>query len=181
MNIFAVHRSPIQAARQLCDKHVWKMHTESIQLLVSLANNLDIKHHVIKADGTLHQGGYPHHPCCKWLEESIHNVEWLVTHTAELCLEHQRRQLVNGRDFIPFSLRQLNDWVGIAKPWVERALPRVPQTPFCQCMPEQYRCDDAIQAYRNYYIGDKVGIAEWNYCDPPQWWVEAFDYAGEEL
>jgi hypothetical protein len=25
-----------------------------------------------------------------------------------------------------------------------------------QCMPEKYRCDDYILAYRKYYIGDKL-------------------------
>lgn len=172
MNIFVVDLDPNEAARQLCDKHVFKMHTESVQLLVSLANNLGIKHHTLKKNGTLHQGGYPHHPCCKWLEESINNVDWLLHHAYELCYEHQRRSWLRGEDVLPFSYSQLNSWVGIALPWVQQIVPNVLRTPFPQCMPEQYRCDNAVEAYRAYYIGDKSSIAEWKHLSPPAWYKQ---------
>jgi len=34
-------------------------------------------------------------------------------------------------------------------------------TPFAQAMPDQYRDDDAVVAYRNYYVGEKGEIAQW--------------------
>lgn len=173
MNIFVVNLDPQESARDLCDQHVSKMHTESVQLLVSLANNLEIKHHVTKKDGGDHKGGYPHHPCCKWLERDIHNVEWLLRHAFELCFEHQRRF---GK--MPHSYAQLNKWVGTALPWVERALPAVRLTPFEQCIEDDCKHDDVVFAYRSYYIEHKSSMARWRHCEPPSWYSEAFEYAG---
>lgn len=174
MNIFVVDLDPRQAARDLCDQHVAKMHTESVQLLVSLANNLGIKHGVTRKDGGEHKGGYPHHPCCRWLGESIENVEWLLVHAFELTFQHQERF---GRT--PHSYAQLNTWVGQALPWARRKLPRVRRTPFPQCMPDDCRePDDVVLAYRSYYIEHKSGMARWRHCAEPAWYAEAFQYAG---
>ena len=40
-----------------------------------------------------------------------------------------------------------------------------------QCMPDEYKVEnDSIQAYRNYYMGEKAYFAKWNYTTPPNWW-----------
>jgi hypothetical protein len=41
-------------------------------------------------------------------------------------------------------------------------------TPPPLCMPDEYRCDDYIQAYRNYYIGDKKRFARYTSVDTPE-------------
>lgn len=172
MNIFAVSLNPNAAARMLCDKHVFKMHVESVQLLVSLCNNLEVEHGIKRKDGGIHKGGHPHHPCCKWLEESAENIEWLLDHAFELCFEHHFRK---GTDV--FSYYQLRELVPVLK---RLPVPEVRQTPFPLCMPEEYKVEgDPVESYRNYYIGDKVNMATWNYRrQPPSWWEEAFEYAG---
>ena len=38
-------------------------------------------------------------------------------------------------------------------------------------MPAQYKVDDVIQSYRNYYIGDKKSFAVWKKRDTPSWFV----------
>ncbi len=38
-----------------------------------------------------------------------------------------------------------------------------------QCMPDQYKCDDSVQAYRNYYMGEKAGFAKWKGREVPTW------------
>ena len=41
-----------------------------------------------------------------------------------------------------------------------------------QCMPDQYKVpDDAVKAYRNYYIGEKAYFAKWAYTRTPEWWA----------
>jgi gamma-glutamyltranspeptidase len=41
-----------------------------------------------------------------------------------------------------------------------------------QCMPDQYKVpDDAVKAYRDYYIGEKAGFAKWAYCSTPTWFT----------
>jgi hypothetical protein len=38
-------------------------------------------------------------------------------------------------------------------------------------MPDEYKVEnDSIQAYRNYYMGEKAYFAKWNYTTPPNWW-----------
>lgn len=173
MNIFVVDNDPVRAARDLCDQHVSKMHTESVQLLVSLANNLGIEHSIRKKSGGFHKGGYPHHPCCKWLQEDIDNVRWLLNHSFELCEEHRHRF---GR--MPFSTIQLVAICGQILPVLERTLPRNGMTTRPQCMPDDCRSEDVVEAYRTYYIEHKSSMARWRHCDPPSWYTKAFEYAG---
>ena len=37
------------------------------------------------------------------------------------------------------------------------------------CMPDEYKCDDTVQAYRKYYIGEKAGFAKWKAREVPSW------------
>ena len=173
MNIFFVDNNPLFAAADLCDQHVSKMHTESVQLLVSLLNNLEIEHEIKTKAGSIHKGGYPNHPCCKWLEEDFQNVAWLVRHAFALCYEHRRRF---GR--MPFSYEQLHNWVDAHWNVVNACLPDNGLTPPPQCVDEECRADDPVDAYRNYYIEVKSSMARWRHCDPPVWYTRAFDYAG---
>jgi hypothetical protein len=36
-------------------------------------------------------------------------------------------------------------------------------------MPDEYKCDSSIEAYRNYYLGEKMSFAQWNYSPTPEW------------
>lgn len=39
-------------------------------------------------------------------------------------------------------------------------------------MPDQYKVpDDAVKAYRDYYIGEKAGFAKWAYSSTPDWFT----------
>ena len=46
-------------------------------------------------------------------------------------------------------------------------------TPFAQAMPEEYRNEDAVEAYRAYYLGEKTGFAKWKNAKTPVWYEEA--------
>jgi hypothetical protein len=43
-----------------------------------------------------------------------------------------------------------------------------------KAMPEEYKVDDVIQSYRNYYIGAKKGFAFWKGREVPYWYNAAF-------
>lgn len=175
MNIFAVNNDPRRAARDLPDKLVVKMPTESLQLLTPWAFNAhgvkiekpgqkelfdsDKKYYGIK--------GFAHHPCAKWLYESPSNVGWLLCHALEMNLEYLRRYgkvhgTTQGLDQIAYLLH-----------WHEPDLSWSAHTPFVQAMPEEFKIpSDAVTAYRNYINGYK-GYAEWRYSEKPDWWDEA--------
>ena len=44
-------------------------------------------------------------------------------------------------------------------------------TPFALAMPEEFKCDDAVESYRRYYIGAKQGFAEWR-NGTPEWFIK---------
>ena len=43
-------------------------------------------------------------------------------------------------------------------------------TPFVKAMPDKYKNDDAVKAYRDYYLGDKWEFATWKARREPDWW-----------
>jgi len=179
VNIFAVNNDPRLAARDLPDKLIVKMPTESLQLLTPWAyNTLGVKIEKPNADGQfnllesekLFYGikGFAHHPCAKWLYESSANVDWLLEHAFEMCREYGQRY---GKSHgVLYGLEQINKLVEAKyKPmthWCDH-------TEFVQAMPEEFKiAGDGVTSYRNYINGYK-GYAEWRYCEKPEWWDEA--------
>ena len=61
-------------------------------------------------------------------------------------------------------------------------------TPHPQCMPEEYKCNylrihnNAVRAYRCYYVNDKKDIAKWEKSRPmPMWYLkESYKVVQEE-
>ena len=48
-------------------------------------------------------------------------------------------------------------------------------TPFVQAMPEQYRTSDPVEAYRNFYVGEKARFATWRAPSTiPTWFMEKY-------
>ena len=43
------------------------------------------------------------------------------------------------------------------------------------CMPDEYKLDDYVQSYKNYYIGEKMYFAKYNYSETPYWLKEVLD------
>lgn len=175
MNIFAVNDDPRLAARDLPDKLIVKMPTESIQLLTPWAFNVHGVRIEKPGQGELFDinkqyygtKGFAHHPCAKWLYESPSNVAWLMVHAWELSSEYTRRY--GKQHGVWCALDQLADLIY----WHEPDLSWVEHTPFVQAMPDQFKVPgDAVTAYRNYINGYK-GYAEWRYSKKPEWWDEA--------
>lgn len=88
---------------------------------------------------------------------------WLANHTNELSKEYTNRY---GKIHAAHQLTQ----------WFIRTIPgQIPYgdlTPFAQAMPDKYKCEDGVTAYRNYYIYEKSRFAKWKFTEPPQWYTE---------
>ena len=166
MNIFAVNDDPRLAARDLPDKLVVKMPTESLQLLTPWAFNAHGVY-IQKPDGTNYgTKGYAHHPCAKWLYESPSNVWWLLYHAISMSEEYTQRY---GKQHGVFSGLDQLSWLILQNHkdynWHEH-------TEFVQAMPDEFKVPgDPVTAYRNYINGYK-GYAEWRYSEKPEWWDE---------
>lgn len=159
MNIFVLSLCPRIAARLHCDKHVVKMILETAQLLYTA-------HHVV---GTreLPEGAYKkthaNHPCAIWVRESRANYLWLAELGWWLCKEYQYRY---GESKTHKTERHI-EWLKTHVP----ELADVPQTPFRQAMPDEYKCPDAVQAYQTFYVESKMkarGIVKYTRRDRPE-------------
>jgi len=151
MNIFAVNENPKIAARELCDKHVVKMILESAQMLCA----------PFESGTAPYKRTHYNHPCTKWIRESVENYEWLLTHAYGLCEEYFWRygkvhKSLDAIDWCDNHCQELN-------------LPNRILTPFAQAMPDEYKNDDPIQAYRDYYNGEKSYFAKWKNTSTPAW------------
>ena len=151
MNIFVVDNDPEIAALQLCDKHVVKMILESAQMLCSAFENGEAPY----------KRSFYNHPCTKWARESQANYESLLTHAYELCEEYFNRygkihKSLDAIDWCDNNYHKLN-------------LPNVGLTTFAQAMPDEYKNDNAVKAYRDYYNGEKSYFAKWTNQLVPDW------------
>ena len=150
MNIFVVDYNPIIAGQQLNDRHTTKMCLEGCQLLTSVMHRYGVT--------CTYKPTHRNHPCTLWAGNSKQNFIWLWIHTMELFKEYTRRY---GR--IHKSEQYMQEYV------CPDGIPNIGLTPFAQAMPDQYRNEDAVTAYRSYYHGEKASFSTWK-TNKPDWW-----------
>ena len=158
MNIFILSRSPRRAAQHHGDKHVVKMILETAQLLYTA--------HWLTHPERLHEGAYKkthaNHPCAIWARATLQNYMWLCALGFWLCREYTFRYGKTHKT----EARIL--WLITHPP----DLPDAGPTPFAQAMPDEYRHDDPVVAYRTYYLQNKVrqrGIVSYTKRSAPEW------------
>ena len=182
MNIFILDEDPVTAARTQCDRHVVKMIVESGQMLSTTHRVLDGVEYIDRTrngrrikrrrlpdnrEQFLYKASFVTHPCTKWTIQNSANYDWHTAHALALCYEYTNRygKIHKSQSLIKFFRGNRPDNLLISKGL----------TPFAQAMPDHYKVGgDAVQAYRNYYIGDKARFAKWK--EPslvPEWFSEA--------
>ena len=153
MNIFVLDDNIEHCAIYHCDKHVVKMTLETAQLLCS----------PFEPGKAPYKRTHYNHPCAKWARESISNYEWLVEFGYFIAQEYTHRynkihKCLDVIDWCDNNSHTLN-------------LPDIGLTPWAQAMPDEYKDPCAVQAYRNYYLGDKIDFCKWTNRKPPNWIV----------
>lgn len=152
MNIFVLDQNPRTAARYHCDKHVIKMLIETAQLLSN----------ALPPGLAVYRPTHLSHPCTKWVQASQDNFLWLVDLGLALADEYTARygKVHKSAEIVASCYRHVS----------LVSFGALALTPFEQCMPDQYKVpNNSVQAYRNYYIGDKKEFATWKTSVPP-WW-----------
>ena len=145
MNIFYLDKCPKKAARLQYNKHVVKMILESAQMLCTA-------HHCIMGEDAdvPYKAAHRNHPSTVWARQSGENYTWLYRHMMELGREYERRY---GKKHL--SIIKCEDPLSILPGGIlETGLTKMPQ-----CMPDEYKDECSIQAYWNYYIGEKHVVA----------------------
>tara|TARA_R100000458_G_scaffold49383_1_gene48934 strand:- start:45 stop:524 length:480 start_codon:yes stop_codon:yes gene_type:complete len=156
MNIFVLDREPTTAATYVLDKHAVKMPLESLQMMSTIANHLGFD--------SPYRPVMLNHPCTIWARESRQNFLWLWEHAGSLCEEYTARYGKTHKCELT-----MNDYNPI---WIQvvDALPDIGLTPFAQAMPDYCRNDNAVIAYRQYYMREKKHIAKWK-TKKPAWFT----------
>jgi len=166
VNIFWLHNNPYVNARYHCDKHIKKMVLETAQMLSTAV-------HIVGAPTSkVYKKAYMNHPCTVWARESFANFielwqlgmalgeEWSYRYGRKDKETHNSYEVIKGMDLETIGDKFLQH-NSLAFNWVTVN----GSTTKPQCMPDEYKTTDTIEAYRNYYIGDKVldkGIVDYS-------------------
>ena len=150
MNIFYLDKCPDKAARLQYNKHVVKMILESDQMLCTAHHCYGDKDQV---ENVPYKQAHLNHPSTIWTRRSKSTYMWLYNHMIALGDEYKKRygkthlSITKCKDFLAIPPRHIqgNDWC---------------QPP--QAMPDEYKTECSIQAYWNYYIGEKHVVVNHN-------------------
>lgn len=138
MNIFILDLDPGKAAEYHCDKHVVKMVLETAQMLSTIS-------------GGPYKATHAAHPCTKWAAETNMNYRWLVRLGQALAAEYTFRYgKVHKCIEVIEALRS-----------PPPAIPGGTLTPFALAMPEEFKCNNPVTAYREYYRATKAHLGVW--------------------
>lgn len=170
MNVFWLDEDPLEASRCHHDDHCGKMILETAQLLAGA-----LRQRGVAVSGLYKDSHVNGHPCKTWVGASRSNAEWALTLGRALAFEWVWRGFNPHASFAQFDIIEEH----------LDAVPRGPLTPPALAMPPQFWRDDPVEAYRHYYCGAKVWIADatpsgaprtyhaatWRRRGPPKWWA----------
>lgn len=155
MNIFILDWNVKKCAQYHVDKHVVKMILETAQLLCGA-------HHMTPqvTPQVPYKLSHKNHPCAIWTRESLSNYLYLCELGLELCNEYTHRYGKRHKS------QDVIEWCIINKPNIlDKGF-----TEPAKAMPDEYKVDDVVQSYRNYYCGAKSEFAVWKMRDIPHWY-----------
>ena len=150
MNIFYLDEDPEVAAIVQYNKHVVKMILESAQMLCTAHHCYGDREQI---ENVPYKQAHLNHPSTVWARKSKATYMWLYEHMLALGHEYTNRYGKEHLSIIkckePLSLAPIN------MPTYEFEQPP-------QCMPDEYKDPCSIQAYWNYYIGEKHVVVNHN-------------------
>lgn len=169
MNIFFLDWDVKKCAEYHCDKHVVKMILETAQLLCGTHH---MTHQVTTkcppstaqvtaqvTDQVPYKLSHKNHPCAIWTRESLSNYLYLCELGLELCKEYTYRYGKRHKS------QDVIEWCVTNKVKIcDNGFTNPPKA-----MPDEYKVDDVVESYRNYYRGAKSGFAVWKNRETPSW------------
>ena len=194
MNLFYLDEDIDKNAEYHMDTHVVKMPTEAAQMLTTaiwvdkhlgyvpralnveeraLLNSLKAKEPSIEERTfTRFLPTHVNHPCSIWVRSSLDNYEWTFNYVDALNSEWAFRWRHNHNH------GSYDATIALPEPI---SLKRIGLTPYVQAVPDEYKDENPIAAYRLYYMCEKAGWAVWKRRFKPPWWDEYFaDYGGRD-
>jgi len=165
MNLFILSLLQWEIAQCMMDKHVSKILLEAVQMLCTAKRVLDPENEL---DG-LYKMAHKNHPVTIWCRKSKANFIWTLDLIDELHKEWRFRYghpetKVHKSYLVAMVLRE--NMPGDDKFEV------CGLTPFALAMPEEYKTEDPVESYRNYFMTEeKQKIASWKKKrEKPDWY-----------
>jgi hypothetical protein len=160
----------------MMDKHVSKILLEAVQMLCTAKRVVDPDD--VETNNKLYKLAHKNHPVTIWCRKSQANYVWTLDLIEELHNEWRYRYgHPNTKIHKSYLIAQLlKENIPEASKFEQQSL-----TPFALAMPDQYKSNDAVESYRNYYMSvEKQKIASWNKRRMrPEWYLfedEVFIY-----
>lgn len=144
MNMFVLDNDITKNAQMHCNTHTIKMPSEIMQGLCTTMNMF--------GSSAPMKSTHQNHPSIVWMRKSKQNFQYAMDLCLALCKEYTHRYgKVHKIEAVDLPQVIMPD------------LPEIGLTDFPQVMDEQYQCNNAITAYRNYYMGDKLSQTGWRW------------------
>ena len=152
MNLFILSLLQWEIAQSMMDKHVSKILLEAVQMLCTAKRVLDPDDNI---EG-LYKMAHKNHPVTIWCRKELHK-EWRFRYGhPETKIHKSYLVAMMLRENMPSDDKFEEEG----------------QTPFALAMPEEYKTDDPVESYRNYYMSEeKQKIATWKKKrEKPEWY-----------
>ena len=174
--MFYLSTSPQECAEWSVNSHCVKMILESAQLLSTAHRLLDGAEYTDKTktgrnvkrwrlpdwrDDKIYTATHINHPCAVWCRETSSNYRWLHGLLIEYCKEYTFRYGKRHKS------QDIIEWCLSNKPNISDKNFTTPP----KAMPDEYKVDDVIESYRNYYRGAKKDFAKWKNREIPEWFL----------
>lgn len=150
----------------MMDKHISKILLEAVQMLCSAKRIVDPEDPI---NEQIYKLAHKNHPVTIWCRASKANFLWTLELIDEMHKEWKfRYNHPEDKIHKSYLMAQIlkNHLPG------EEKFEYQGLTPFAQAMPDKYKSEDAIKAYRKYYMSDeKQKIASWKKKrEKPTWY-----------
>jgi hypothetical protein len=166
MNLFILSLIQREIAQYMMDKHVSKILLEAVQMLCSAKRILDSDDEI---NDKIYKLAHKNHPVTIWCRKSKANFIWTLDLVEELHNEWRYRY---GHPETKFHKSYLIALLLRENMPNDEAFEEERLTPFALAMPDQYKTEDPVESYRNYYMSEeKQKIASWNKRrEKPEWY-----------
>jgi hypothetical protein len=166
MNLFILSLIQREIAQYMMDKHVSKILLEAVQMLCSAKRILSPED---EFNDRIYKLAHKNHPVTIWCRKSKANFVWTLDLVEEL---HKEWRFRYGHPETKFHKSYLVSLLLRENMPDDDAFEEEGLTPFALAMPEQYKTDDAVESYRNYYMSEeKQKIASWKKKrERPEWY-----------
>jgi hypothetical protein len=167
MNLFILSLIQKEIAQFMMDKHLHKILLEAVQMLCSAKRILDPEDPI---NDKLYKLAHKNHPVTIWCRTSKENFIWVLDLVEELHREWRFRYGHSDKKFHKSYIVSLILRENIPR---ESIFEKEGLTPFALAMPIEYKTDDPVVSYRNYYMSEeKQKIASWKKKrEKPEWYI----------